>query len=142
MNLIRSLAVRINKYLAQVDSRGWWPFVSEPYAGAWQNNDSWTIDNVLAHPTVYACVTLIANDIGKLPSLLVKEGRGGIWTPYKDQKLETLLKRPNRYQNHIQFKTWWIMSELVHGNTYALKARDNYRPVYSGPSQSNAASRG
>jgi HK97 family phage portal protein len=31
---------------------------------------------------------------------------------------------PNAYQNHIQFKEWWITSKLVRGNAYALKQRD------------------
>src|SRR5690606_19981929 len=32
--------------------------------------------------------------------------------------------KPNRFQNHIQFKEWWAMSKLTRGNTYALKQRD------------------
>lgn len=123
MSIFGSVAARLKTFLAPVDSRGWWPFVSEPYAGAWQNNDSWTIDNVLGHPIVYACTTLIANDIGKLPPLLTRETQNGIWVPYKDDAVTRLLKKPNRYQNHIQFKQWWVMSRLVHGNTYALKER-------------------
>src|SRR5690606_229572 len=30
----------------------------------------------------------------------------------------------NRYQNHIQFKQWWVISKLINGNTYVLKQRD------------------
>ena len=123
MNLIKSAKAVIKNFLAPVDNRGWWPFISEPYAGAWQNNDSWTIDNVLAHPTVYAVISLIASDIGKLPWSATRD-QNGIWKPYNDPELERLLRRPNRYQNHIQFKNWWIMSRLIRGNAYALKERD------------------
>jgi HK97 family phage portal protein len=35
-----------------------------------------------------------------------------------------VLRRPNRYQNHIQFKEWWTTSKLIRGNTYVLKVRD------------------
>jgi len=123
MNLLNSVKARVKNWLAPVDNRGWWPFISEPYAGAWQNNDSWTIDNVLAHPTVYAVITLISSDIGKLPWGASQE-RNGIWRPFNDPAIDRLLKRPNRYQNHIQFKNWWVMSRCIRGNAYALKERD------------------
>jgi hypothetical protein len=50
---------------------GWWPIIREPYSGAWQKNDSWDCPTVLAHYAVYACVTLIENDIGKLRQRLM-----------------------------------------------------------------------
>src|SRR5690606_20504727 len=34
------------------------------------------------------------------------------------------LRKPNRYQNRIQFFEWWITSKLLRGNTYVLKERD------------------
>lgn len=123
MNLIRSAKTVLKNWLAPVDNRGWWPFISEPYPGAWQNNDSWTIDNVLAHPTVYSVITLISSDIGKLPWGAMRD-TGGIWRPFNDPGVDRLLKRPNRYQNHIQFKNWWVMSRCIRGNTYVLKERD------------------
>lgn len=107
-----------------VDNRGgWWPFIREPYSGAWQKNDEWSVDTVLAYHAVYACITLISSDIGKLPFKLTKLGSNGIWKDIADPKYSNLLKRPNHYQNHIQFKQWWIMSKLVRGNTYGLKIR-------------------
>jgi HK97 family phage portal protein len=36
-----------------------------------------------------------------------------------------VLDRPNHYQNRIQFLTYWMLSKLMRGNTYALKQRDN-----------------
>lgn len=106
-----------------VDNRGGWhPWIGEPYAGSWQNNEVWTVDSVLAYPPVYACVTLIANDISKLSPLLLVEQSNGICTSIE---LLPVLKKPNPYQNHIQFKEWWIISKLIRGNTYALKQRDN-----------------
>jgi HK97 family phage portal protein len=106
-----------------VDNRGGWhPWIGEPYAGSWQNNEVWTVDSVLAYPPVYACVTLIANDISKLSPLLLVEQSNGTRSPIE---LLPVLKKPNTYQNHIQFKEWWIISKLIRGNTYALKQRDN-----------------
>ena len=111
--------------LSPVYSRGWYPLVHEPYSGAWQQNMEWTPDTVLAHHAVYACITLIANDIGKLRHKLVELDSEGIWTETKSPAYSPVLRRPNRYQNAIQFKQWWITSKLIRGNTYAIKQRDN-----------------
>lgn len=113
-----------------VDGRGGWtPWIREPYTGAWQKNDEWTADTVLAYHAVYACITLIANDIGKLREKLVEQDSDGIWNEVKNPAFSPVLRRPNRYQNHIQFKQWWITSKLIRGNTYALKVRDNRQVV-------------
>lgn len=103
----------------------WWPTIREPFTGAWQRNIEWTTDTVLAHHAVYACVTLIANDIGKLRERFVEQDKDGVWTEATSAAFSPVLRRPNRYQNHIQFKQWWITSKLIRGNAYALKARDN-----------------
>lgn len=111
--------------MSPVGSRGWFPWVSEPYTGAWQKNDEWTVDTVLSHPIVFACITQISNDIGKLRAKLMELDDGGIWKETSSPSFSPVLKRPNRYQNHIQFKQWWIMSKLSRGNAYGLKQRDN-----------------
>ena len=103
---------------------GWWPRVSEPYSGAWQKNDSWECQTVLAHYAVYACVTLIQNDIGKLRQRLMQLDASGIWTETSSPSFSPVLKKPNNYQNHIQFKQWWQNSKLINGNSYGLKQRD------------------
>jgi HK97 family phage portal protein len=105
-------------------SGGWWPIVHEPYTGAWQKNDEWRTESVLAHYAVYACVTLIANDIGKLRPRLMQLDANGIWTETTSPAFSPVLKKPNGYQNHIQFKQWWETSKLIHGNAYGLKQRD------------------
>lgn len=125
-NPIKALSHRFKTWLAPVDNRGgWWPWIGEPYSGAWQNNDSWSVDTVLAYPPVYACVTLIASDIGKLLPVLMRKDEQGIWQEYESSAFSPVLRKPNNYQNHIQFKEWWIISKLIRGNTYALKERDN-----------------
>lgn len=103
---------------------GWWPYVKEPYSGAWQNNDTWTNESVLAHYAVYACTTLVANDFGKLRPRLMDLGANGIWVETSSPAFSPVLKKPNSYQNHVQFKQWWATSKLTNGNTYALKQRD------------------
>lgn len=110
---------------------GWWPMIKEPYSGAWQKNDTWTNETVLAHYAVYACVTLISNDIGKLRQRLMTLDGSGIWKEATSPAFSPVLKKPNNYQNHIQFKQWWQTSKLISGNTYGLKQRDQRGVVTS-----------
>ena len=110
---------------------GWWPMIKEPYSGAWQKNDTWTNETVLAHYAVYACITLIANDIGKLRQRLMLLDADGIWKETTSPAFSPVLKKPNNYQNHIQFKQWWQTSKLISGNSYGLKQRDQRGVVTS-----------
>ena len=104
---------------------GWFPWISEPFTGAWQSNQEWRSPTVLAHYAVYACVTLIANDIGKLRQRLMELDGNGIWKETTSPAFSPVLRKPNEYQNHIQFKQWWETSKLTNGNAYGLKRRDN-----------------
>ncbi len=111
--------------LAPVSNRGgWFPFVAEPFSGAWQQNQSISADTALAYHAVFACVTLIAGDIGKMRVILVKQDDDGIWEETTSPAFSPVLRKQNRFQTHIQFKEWWINSKLIRGNTYALKERD------------------
>jgi len=103
---------------------GWWPIVREPFTGAWQQNQEITAETSLTYSAVFACATLIASDIAKLGLRLVQVDDDGIWTETTSPAFSPVLKKPNRYQNRIQFITHWMMSKLVHGNTYVLKERD------------------
>jgi len=103
---------------------GWWPLIREPFSGAWQRNQEWTTDTVLAHHAVYACITRIAQDIGKLRPKLMEQDEDAIWSEIENTAHSPVLRRPNRYQNHIQFKEWWTTSKLTRGNAYALLERD------------------
>ena len=117
--------------LAPVRSNGGWFGILESFTGAWQKNVVVDSDrNLLAFSAVYACVTLIANDVGKLRMKLMQEVGDGIWKEVrkKDPLLE-LLRRPNHYQNRIQFLTQWIVSKLLFGNTYVLQEKEAGRVV-------------
>lgn len=112
-------------FMAPVDNRGGWtPWIREPYSGAWQNGEEWTVASVLSYPPVYSCVTLIASDIAKLAPMVMRKGTDGIYVENTKAPQLKLLRNPNNYQNHIQFKEWWIISKAIRGNTYALKERD------------------
>ena len=61
----------------QAGNSGWFNVIRESFPGAWQRNVEIRLDNVLTFSTVYACITLIASDIGKLGLLLVQEDKNG-----------------------------------------------------------------
>jgi len=91
----------------------------------------WTTDTVLAHHAVYACITRIAQDFGKLRPKLVEQDEDGIWSEVTSSAFSPVLRKPNRFQNHIQFKEWWITSKLTNGNAYVLLERDGRDAVRS-----------
>jgi HK97 family phage portal protein len=112
--------------LSAVDSsRGWWPVIRESFTGAWQRNITVTATTALANPTLFRCISLISSDIAKMRCRLVSKDDDGIWTEAESASFSPVLRKPNRYQNRIQFYTSWVQSKLTHGNTYVLKARDN-----------------
>ena len=107
----------------------WVPVVREPYPGAWQKNDELVLESVLSNPVVFRCVSLIASDIGKLPLRLVALDAHGVWTETTSPAFSPVLRKPNGYQTAAQFFETWMLSKLLHGNTYVLKVRDDRNVV-------------
>lgn len=126
MRLFGFEVTRTQKALAPVDNRqGWFPIVREPYAGAWQTNVEVNLDSVLSHSAVFRCVSLIASDVAKMRIRLVQVDDDGIWSETTSPSYSPVLRKPNRFQNRIQFFTNWMESKLTRGNAYVLKERDN-----------------
>lgn len=98
--------------------------IREPFAGAWQRNISYSDSGVITQSTVWACITLIMQDIGKLGVGLVEQ-KGDIWQPTVNAAYSPVLRKPNHYQTRIKFFEQWIASKLTSGNTYVLKERNN-----------------
>lgn len=108
-------------------ARGWWPLVHEPFTGAWQRNKEERVDTLIQYPTLYACVSRIATDVGKLPFTIVARASTGVWSPINDTAISPLLRKPNHYQTSQQFLESWALSKLTQGNTYVLKQRNGSR---------------
>lgn len=104
------------------DSRGWWR-IWESHTGAWQQDIVVRQDHVMAQATVFACMTLIASDLGKL-CLKLMQKTGDIWQEIESPAFSPVLRKPNRYQTRQKFIEQWIISKLSQGNTYVLKQRD------------------
>lgn len=125
MGLLQRIFGSREKTLQNVPvSRGWWPLVREPLTGAWQRNKEERLDSLLQYPTLYACVSRIATDIGKLPFSLKQKNAQGIWQAVENPAYSPVLKKPNHYQTPQQFREYWSLSKKTQGNTYALKERD------------------
>lgn len=120
------LTITREKAFAPVAAQaGWHPLVREGQAGDWQRNIEVRLDSVLAHSTVFRCISLIASDVAKMRLRLVVQDSDGIWSEVESPAYSPVLRKPNRWQNRIQFFTAWMESKLIRGNTYVLKERDN-----------------
>lgn len=102
---------------------GFWPWLREGFAGAWQRGVAVPIQDAATHPTFWTCLTLIAGDVAKCRPMLMQEA-DGVETETQSAAFSPVLRTPNHYQNRIQFLEYWILSKLSRGNTFALKERD------------------
>lgn len=118
------------KDMAPVESRGgWWPVIQEPFTGAWQRNVTLTVEDTLSYWAVFRCINMISSDIAKMDLRLTQEDANGISEEIESPAFSPVLRKPNNYQNRIQFISNWLESKLSRGNTYVLLARDNREVV-------------
>ena len=109
----------------------WWQVIRESFSGAWQRNVDLRLPNVMTYSTVYACVTLIAQDIGKLCLDLYQKDENDIWTEVEVSAFSPVLRKPNHFQTRQKFIEHWVSSKLMHGNAYILKEREGRNVVRS-----------
>lgn len=82
-----------------------------------------TADTALQLSAVWACARLIAEAVGAMPILVKRVNRDGSRTIVSDHWLgEILNKSPNRYQTRNEFFETLVLSLMLSGNAYALKA--------------------
>lgn len=107
-------------------SRGWFPLVRETFAGAWQRNaEPVRLDTAASNPVLFRCISLISGDIAKMRCRLVELTPERIWVEAESAAFSPVLRKPNGYQNRIQFFASWVISKLTQGNALILKERDN-----------------
>ena len=88
--------------------------IQESFPGAWQRNiEVDSCENILKFSAVYACVSLISDDISKLRIKLVQLDDNQIWNEVTNAAFSPVLRKPNRYQTHIQFLSQWIVCKLL-----------------------------
>jgi len=103
-------------------SRGW-----STLWDAWLGTAKVKREDLLSFHAVFACISLISKDVGKMP-LKLKRQENGIWTETKDEKLQ-FFEKPNHFQTMQQFIEYYIISKCSRGNTYVLKLRNAYGTV-------------
>lgn len=109
------------KTMSPVDNQTSWR-VLEPFMGAWQRNMELNREDLLSFHAVFACVSIISKDIGKLP-LELRKKQEGVWVKAKDKKFP-FFEKPNHFQTMQQFLEHWMTSKETRGNTYVLKLRN------------------
>jgi HK97 family phage portal protein len=115
---------RVKNTLSPPDNRGaWTSIIREPFSGAWQRNEELSVDSQMAFFAVFACRTLISSDVSKNRICLVAQ-KDSVWQETTNPAYSPVLRKPNEYQNRIQFIESWIGSKLDRGNAYILKRRD------------------
>jgi HK97 family phage portal protein len=119
------ISIRSAKALAlqSLAAMGDWVTVFDSVPGAWQAD--FKVDRAVASQNwaVFSCASLIANDISKLPAAaMVYNSVKQIWTPTLQRPV---LRAPNAFQTRVEFYRMWVLSLMLHGNTYILKERDS-----------------
>ncbi len=105
---------------------GAWGPIKESFTGAWQKGVVvHGKHNLLKFSAVFACVTGIASDIAKLRIKLCKNN-DGIWEEITGSSpWLPVLRKPNHFQNRIQWAEQWVVSKALAGNAYILKGKDS-----------------
>lgn len=117
---------------------GVWGWIREASAGDWQRDV--VVDplaSLASFSAVFSCASRIAEDIAKLEPLLKTEvdmtAPGGSDTyslcvnAVSTSPFWRTLRKPNHFQNRIQFFIHWILTKLLFGNAYIYKQRETLR---------------
>jgi HK97 family phage portal protein len=127
---VLSKGVRTKDMGLVTDARPLWGggMVRDWFPGAWQANLEIQAPTALtAYAPIYAALSQISGDVSKLGVNLLKEVEGEeeiLEKAPKNSPFWQVLRRPNRYQDRIQFFEYWMLCKLIHGNAYALKQFD------------------
>jgi len=80
--------------------------------------------------TVMSCVSILSEDVAKLPCHVYRQRSDGGRDIVKDHPVEKLLRSPNNYQSRFEFIEQMQAALLLRGNAYAAIIRDGRgRPV-------------
>src|SRR5262245_61700053 len=134
MNLWRLLAKAVRAIVPSGPLTGGWQLwsrfpvspnvIREPLSGAWQRNLACSEQTLLAFSGVFACVSIIAGDLAKLPIRVYRVKDSGEREEARTHWAYRLFRRPNAYQTRFDFIQQFMTSTLLTGNAYAWFDRD------------------
>jgi phage portal protein BeeE len=78
----------------------------------------------LSSTAVLAAVTMLAEDVAKLPWALYRGQEDGSRVVVEDHWLSELLQQPNAWQNGFEFREQMQLALVLRGNAYAAIARN------------------
>jgi HK97 family phage portal protein len=88
----------------------------------------------MRHVAVMACVSILAEDVAKIPLGVFRHKGDGGKEAAKDHWLHRLLRDPNEWQTALEFKEMLTASLVLRGNGYAVTVRDGRGvPLYMVP---------
>jgi HK97 family phage portal protein len=98
---------------------------SNPLSSAHEHSPSVSVDSALQVSTVWACVTLIVENIASLPLDVFKTDSKGNRAIEKDSRLyQVLHESPNKRQTSMEFWLQMLLNLVLRGNAYARIMRD------------------
>ena len=83
--------------------------------------NSWT---AMYHGPVMAAVSILSEDVAKIPWGVYRRLANGGKEPLKEHYLYGLLKQPNNWQTALEFKEMMQSGLVLRGNAYAVIVRD------------------
>jgi HK97 family phage portal protein len=127
MNPLRTLAARFRQWVSESGPR-WLPVYPpmEPFTGAWQRNamNGYSDQTLLAYSGVFACVTIIAGDVAKLPVHVYRVKPNGEREEATTHWAYRLFRKPNAYQTRFDIIQQLMTSVLLAGNGYLYFKND------------------
>lgn len=79
----------------------------------------------LSASAVLACVTMLSEDVAKLPWSVFRKGDAGAPEEATNHFLYELLDQPNEWQNGFEFREQMQVGLILRGNAYAVIIRNN-----------------
>ena len=93
--------------------------------GTWQMfGRSSVAPELTAFSAVYACVSIISQDVAKLPMQVTRKDGRGIPIVQDGDYYAQLMQEPNDYQTGPDFMQLFVLSYLLQGNSYAYCKRN------------------
>ena len=80
--------------------------------------------SAMTHGPVMACVSILAEDVAKIPLGVFRRTADGGQVPATDHYLHRLLRHPNDWQTAFEFKEMMQAALVLRGNAYAIAARN------------------
>jgi HK97 family phage portal protein len=91
-------------------------------------------ETAMRHVAVMACVSILAEDVAKIPLGVFRRLSDGGKEAARDHFLHRLLREPNDWQTGFEFKEMLQASLVLRGNGYAVAVRDGRGiPLYLVP---------